>query len=162
MKIRNCLVVLTFAFALAACANAQLKNYAAVNKPLAENGQIKWSIYYSGLYDEVLNSSVPNRGSALERIAVMIQVSQAFESGNISKEQFDHMTRLTQAAQATDDDAQRDRSRVAMAAALQGISQSYQQSSAAAMQRANSYAAPATTVRTNCVATGNQVDCTTK
>lgn len=140
MKIRNISAMMALTLLLAACATSQIKNYAAANKPLAEQGSIKWSTYYSGLYDEVAHSNDRNKGAMMNRVNQMIMNSQAFEAGMITKDQFQYLQRAAQAGQATDDEQDFRRRMTAAAAAMKTT----------------------TPVTTNCNTYGSQTNCITR
>jgi len=140
-----------------------MQGWVDANRPLAEQGKIKWSDYYTEMYDRSNKITFPNKGATLERIATMIQVSKEYESGRISKDQFDHATRLAQAGQAKDDEAQDAAARQRMAAALQNTADGYKRSAEnyqrAAQQPVPTYTPPQ---QINCTTYGNQTNCSTR
>lgn len=89
--------------------------YVEQNKPLAEQGALKWSQYYTGLYSRA--SSLP--ASDLNRLNDLISYAQKYESGAITKDQFDYHRRAATIASKADFEvaAERDRARRQAAAA---------------------------------------------
>jgi hypothetical protein len=80
--------------------------YVAEKKPLAEAGSLKWSVYYTGLYDKAVASSAPPY--VLHAINESVMSAVRYEKGELSKEEFDYSRRQQQiAAQANGAVAQR-------------------------------------------------------
>jgi hypothetical protein len=96
------------------CANQSMR-YAEQNKPLAQQGKIKWSEYYKGLYDAGARSG--ESGQFLSRANVMISAALAYEGGKLSKDEFESLQRQARASQTIEDDAADVRRRAAFAAA---------------------------------------------
>lgn len=155
MKLRLSIVVLAL---LAGCASPMQK-YADSNLQLAEQGRLKWSEYYRGLYNAAANSSTQGRGVVMGRANAMIEVAQAYESQKITADQFAYFRREIQAAQAKDDDAATSQRIAAAAAAMRSMSESMARST-----EQTSYKivqpAPVTTTNTNCSTFGGQLNCT--
>lgn len=155
-------LAVAFVLALSGCAGNRLKQWSSEHKPLAEQGKMLWSDYYTQLYAKALESNIANKGSVLERINIMIYVSKEHESGRMTKDYFDYMTRLAQAAQAADDERSSMQSKRAMASALQGVSNAYGASAQAYRQQSMQPQLPAYTPPTQirCNTLGNQTNCT--
>jgi hypothetical protein len=97
----------------AGCAAPSMR-YAQQNKSRAEQGEIKWSDYYKGLYDVAARAN--ESGQMLTRINAMIDAAQSYEMGNISKDQFEYLRRQAQAGQAVEDEAVSQQRQAAFAA----------------------------------------------
>lgn len=89
-------------FSLIGCANPALKQFQETNnqeRRRAESGSIKWSAYYQGVYDRMLRvNGIDDKAFHLNLLSFMIEASQAYESGAISKEQFNKAKRDAQVA----------------------------------------------------------------
>lgn len=153
---KKAFLIAAVSFLLLGCASQQIAKWASDTRPLAESGKLKWSEYYSQLYQQVLAAPIPNKGSTLENVNNMILISQGFEAGKISKDDFDYFQRASQAAQQKSADATDARSRAIFSAALQNMGNAYKSAADVATQKANSYQPP---VRTSCQAFGNQFNC---
>lgn len=158
ITIRNSLVLSIF-LALVGCESAPHNQFADVNRPLAEQGKMKWSDYYQGLYDAALASNVPNKGQIMGRANSMIQAALAYEDRKISEQQFAYFRREVQAAQATDDQAEWSRRNAALAAMMKEASVKIEKN---ANENAYQIVQPARTTTTNCTSYGNQLNCTTR
>jgi hypothetical protein len=85
---------------LAGCATAPryqptaADKYAEKNYTLAESGQMKWSDYYIGLYDNVSKEPGPMGGEQLVVLSGLIDRSKDLENGKISQEEFDSVRRV--------------------------------------------------------------------
>lgn len=112
-------LVFLVACVLAGCANQSVR-YADVNKPLAQQGKIKWSDYYKGLYDTAAQSG--ESGQFLMRASNMILAAQSYEDGRINKDQFEALQREARASQTIEDDAADQRRRAVFAAAAKSFS----------------------------------------
>lgn len=102
----------------------ELQRYVAATKPLAQNGTIKWSDYYEGLYSRQAAVGAP--GEALAGINEALRAAQKYESGAISKEDFQYQQRAIRAQLVTmqehrlaEEQAQRAQQAVQMAAMYQ-------------------------------------------
>lgn len=149
---------LALAVALAACASPA-EHYAEANQPLAEQGKLKWSEYYLGLYNSAAQSRTPTRARLMERANTMIEVAQSYENGKITSEQFQHLRRQVQAAQTADDDMEAQRRKAAALAVLQEMNKTTAQN---ASESAYTFVkpTPVTTTTTNCNSFSGQVNCT--
>lgn len=65
----------------------EIKTYLATQKPLAQQGKIKWSDYYGGLRVRDINAGVSY--DVVHLVSEMMFSAQKFERGEISKEEFD-------------------------------------------------------------------------
>lgn len=109
--------------------------YSKENRPQAESGTIPWSQYYKGAYSKMLEVGAP--GFALAGMNESINTALQYESGKITKDEFDYRRRAIQADMSTRSQqentrAQEDQSRkeaagqAAMAAALSASAQMMQ------------------------------------
>jgi hypothetical protein len=109
-----------------------LQQYISENKPLAENGTIRWSQLYEGAYDRAAAAGAP--GDSLARINDMIRYAQQYEAGSISRMEFEYYRRATGAEEAS---AEQQRAEKEQARRAQGMAQA-----AAAMQMMQQNRAP--------------------
>jgi hypothetical protein len=120
MRIASCLVGLILAAALAGCASnpvvGNLQRYVATQKPRAEAGEIKWSEYFQGAYNLGVLANVP--GDTLERLNNGAHSAELYESGAISKAEFDYQRRALGAADITAQQGRAQQARQASAAQL--------------------------------------------
>lgn len=104
-------MVLCASILLTACVNPRLAEmnrqsqqkddaiteYATVKRPLAAAGTLKWSDYWAGLYATLQTNPVRPDDMIMARGASdMIDASTKFESGQISKTEYDKVTREVQ------------------------------------------------------------------
>lgn len=88
-------------FVLAGCATGptpkmlEYKAYVSENLPRAQRGDLKWSEYFTAVYSKAAASNAP--GSVLTQMNESIRTAQRYESGAITKEEFDHSRRATHA-----------------------------------------------------------------
>jgi len=130
---------------LTGCATQKLNRWVAENRLLAESGKIKWSEYYSNLYQKTLYTPMENKGETLDVINNMILVSQNYEAGTMNKEQFKYLQRSAQVQLQKMSDESSARGRAAFAEALRNYGNSLK---------------AATPKTTNCQTFGNSLNCT--
>jgi len=108
----------------------ELRSYIETNKPLAENGAVKWSVYYSGLYQRHL--AIGTSPQIIQVINQMQWDAQQYENASITKEEFefrqrDKRARITAIAQQIAAQQQADqRARTALALQLMQANQASQ------------------------------------
>lgn len=101
MKIKS-LALAIFVTLIAGCATpngnsrgnpqmAELQFYVASNKPRAESGAMKWSEYYSGLYERHVAARTPPE--LIQVVNKMLWNAQQYETGAISRDEFDFRQR---------------------------------------------------------------------
>jgi hypothetical protein len=101
MKIKS-LALAVFVTLIAGCATPsgntrsnpqmdELKFYIASNKPRAESGAMKWSEYYSGVYQR--HVAAHTSPELIQVVNKLLWNAQQYESGAISKEEFDFRQR---------------------------------------------------------------------
>lgn len=93
-----------------------LDKYIEQNRPLAENGAIKWTSYYEGLYSRGVAAGAP--AEVIRGYIDLIDAAQALEAGHITELEFQQRRRrftanVTALAQA-EADARRQRERMAL------------------------------------------------
>lgn len=98
-------LIVAFLILLSGCAMQPqpvhpMVEWSRVNKPLAEQGKIKWSDYYKGLYQQGLTLQSPIQPAFLEQVNNLIKRAQEYESGQITKDQFDGYRRDYQVTMA--------------------------------------------------------------
>lgn len=128
------LIMLFMVFFLCSCANMQNNNvskYAESNIKLAKAGEMKWSDYYKGLYDELSKINSNSKGEYLQLANTMIDASLDYENGKLTKDQFESIQRDAVAKGSMIDERSNAQARAASAQALDNYVR-FQQ-----MQRAN-------------------------
>ncbi len=108
------LVLLT----LSSCAGVKTSSYASSNLPLAKSGSMKWSDYYTGLYNSIETDNISNKGEILMLANEGIKMSLDYESGKITKEEFDYIQRNIKASATQLDGVATNTKRKAFADAL--------------------------------------------
>ena len=113
---------LVVALALSGCASSQMNDlnaWAATALPQAKAGDIKWSDYYKTLFDKLSAiPSHPDKGIYMQMSSAMIKVSQDYEAGQLTKDQFDEAQRAAISQSATIEGQRSAQSRAYWAAAL--------------------------------------------
>ena len=133
--------------------------YAAANLQLAEQGKMKWSDYYTGLYNSALQSNQRNKAQIMGRASVMIDAAKTYERGGISDDQFQSLRRQVQTAQVADEEAANARTRAALAAAAKSMGDSMQRNSESTYKIVQP---TTTTTNTTCNSFGGQLKCTSR
>jgi hypothetical protein len=69
---------------------AKINEHAAINKPKAELGVLKWSVYYGEMLELVktLPSNVPQKNLEMTQYSYGIEMAKKYEAGEISKDDF--------------------------------------------------------------------------
>ena len=101
---KKILSILFVALVLSGCASPQqsaqmqeLKRWQAQAKSDAESGRMKWSAYYSQLWERLnVMPPDPQKTDIQQSLAEIIPIARQYESGQISKEQFEDTRRLLQ------------------------------------------------------------------
>lgn len=145
------IIVIALTILMSGCATVKpspVNNYIIDNKELASSGNMKWSDYYKGLYEVMSKQSSPGTGYQLEHINNMIDLSLSYETGNITKDQYDSATRAikSKAAQSAE------------SANSQSIRDYQAQHANDSPPPVYQYKMP---VQTQCTKYGNTVNCTT-
>jgi len=102
--------IVFLALFLAGCVNPAVKevgNWAAVEKPRAERGEIKWSVYYKEFFSRI--EKLPNiagKAENMEWANLLIQAAQLYEAGTMSKDQFENMQRIARVEMQKTEQAQ--------------------------------------------------------
>lgn len=157
---------------LAGCVNPAVKeiqDWSATNKPLVESGQMKWSDYYKEIYSRF--EKLPNtagKADGMQWANLLIQAAQLYESGAMSKDQFENFRRTVQVQQEQAAQAQRAAAARAFGQAMgQGL-QDYgnarygpeaTRAQQIPIQPVPTYQPPR---QTDCTTYGNRTNCTTQ
>jgi hypothetical protein len=124
MKSLSKLIFIFFIFTglLSGCVVDQaLQKWSVENYAAAEAGKMPWSEYYLQFYKQAEASQQPNKGAMLGRINAMITLAKMYESGQITKDQFETGQRMAKAEQAIDDENAELQTRRAMAAGFKAM-----------------------------------------
>jgi len=125
--------ILFVVFAMVGCASPQvneLNAWADKALPQARAGEMKWSDYYMTLFERLSAlPSHPDKGVNMQMASTMIKASQDYESGQLSKQQFDEAQRAVMAQSAAIEGQRGAESRARWAAALQKAGNDMTQSS---------------------------------
>ena len=70
---------------------AEVMSYISINRPLAENGSMKWSAYYAGLYER--QSAANTAPELLQILNKLLWNAQQYEKGAIPKDEFEYTQR---------------------------------------------------------------------
>jgi len=91
-------LMLTFLTGCAVVRQNELHKWSDANKSLAQSGQIKWSDYYTQLFDKIEEADLGiHRGPALQATNGLIASAKQYERGQITKEQFENAQRSAKA-----------------------------------------------------------------
>ena len=161
------LLAIAMLVALTGCASP-VKTYLKTSTPLAEQGVIKWSDYYTGLHDQYAKSRDPDKVILMDYAGAMHIVAVEYETGKITRSAFQQAKMRADAQTAAIVQARSDQGLAALqsfgAAAMQigadttrRQSEMYQQRSIDARNQM-----PAPAVNTNCYTYRNQTNCTSQ
>jgi hypothetical protein len=103
MFLKSCIIVI-LALSVVGCANPkvkQLRDWSGSAKELARSGQMRWSDYYKGLYDRVVDlPEMQGKAFYLHGANLLLDSALAMEEGKISQQQFDSFQRAMIAAES--------------------------------------------------------------
>ena len=109
-------------FAVAACTHPAIRDFNTwvdIEKPRAEKGEIKWSDFYKEGFAKIEKApNVGNKAAAMERYNKMIQASQLYEQGSMTKADFEYIQRAEAAAAVAEQQAASAAAGAAMGQAL--------------------------------------------
>jgi hypothetical protein len=121
----RCIAALIVALALPACGLFQeiygiqeVDNWVRSNEPLAESGQMKWSVYYAQYYEKVASAPVISQSPVIEGAGIMLTAALFFEQGRLDREAFDSVRSTMRKYQAVDEAAANLHAREALVRAL--------------------------------------------
>lgn len=160
MRIVLALIVAVFLFG---CVNPQIReiqDWSDTNKPLVESGQMKWSDYYKEIYSRFERlPSMAGKAENMEWFNLLIQAAQLYESGNLSKDQFENFRRTVQVQQEQAAQVQRAAAARAFGQAMQNFGNTVYGPEATRAQQfpVPAYQAPR---QIDCQTYGNQTSCT--
>lgn len=93
MKIILCFLFLFFVSGCASSGNKPASNpvarYISQYEQSMKNGELKKSIYYTGLYNAFSETSFVDKGISMKLLVSLISISKKLEENEISREQFD-------------------------------------------------------------------------
>jgi hypothetical protein len=125
----NCLrwfAAVILALALPACGIFQethdiqeVDNWVRSNEPLAESGQMKWSVYYARYYEKVAAAPVISEGPVIEGAGIMLTAALFFEQGRLDRAGFDSVRGIMRKYQKIDEAAANLHARQALVRALE-------------------------------------------
>jgi len=124
----NCLrriAAVILALALSACGIFQetygvqeVDNWVRRNEPLAESGQMKWSVFYAQYFEKVAAAPVISEGPVIEGAGIMLTAALFYEQGRLDREGFDSVRGFMRKYQTIDDAAANLLAREALVRAL--------------------------------------------
>lgn len=119
-------VAVILALALPACGLFQetydiqeVDNWVRSNEPLAESGQMRWSVYYARYYEKVAAAPVISQGPVIEGAGIMLTAALFFEQGRLDRAGFDSVRGIMRKYQTIDDAAANLLAREALVRALE-------------------------------------------
>ena len=120
------IAALILALALAACAIfretigiQEVDNWVRGNEPLAESGQMKWSVYYARYFEQVTAAPVISQGPVMEGAGIMLTAALFYEQGRLDRAGFDSVRGIMRKYQTVDDTAANLLAREALVRALE-------------------------------------------
>jgi hypothetical protein len=128
---------------------AEFRAWVSTTRSLAESGQMKFTDFYTQAYNRLsaMPSREPEKLAVQRAYAEMIPVARAYESGAMTREQFDDVRRLTS---------------VALEQQSAALEAQRQQAIAEAMQRAAENMRRSQPVQTTCTRGLGSVNCVTR
>jgi hypothetical protein len=97
----------------------EVDNWVRSNEPLAESGQMKWSVYYAGYFEKVAATPVISEGPVMEGAGIMLTAALFFEQGRLDRAGFDSVRGVMRKYQTVDDAAANLLAREALVRALE-------------------------------------------
>ena len=120
------IAAVVFALALPACGIFQetydvqeVENWVTRTEPLAESGQMKWSVFYAQYFEKVAATPVISEGPVLEGAGIMVTAALFFEQGRLDRAGFDSVRGIMRKYQTIDDAAANLHAREALVRALE-------------------------------------------
>jgi len=89
------------------------------NEPLAESGQMKWSVFYAQYFEKVAAAPVISEGPVIEGAGIMLTAALFYEQGRLDREGFDSVRGVMRKYQTVDDAAANLLAREALVRALE-------------------------------------------
>jgi len=161
MRKTTLILILVSSVVLSGCAGmkgkaevARIEEWASETAPKAQAGEIKWSSFYEQYYNNVRSAEglIYNQAAFLGVLDMMITASLDFEAGKITEQEFRAKGREGDILMTQSYEEVQARLAEMQAESLQRASQNLMQ-----MQQQQQYQSP---VQTNCLKTGNMVNCT--
>lgn len=116
----------TFALSLSGCAIfeethgiQEVDNWVRSNEPLAESGQMKWSVFYARYFEKVADAPVIGQGPVIEGVGIMVTAAQFYEQGRLDRSGFDSVRGIMRKYHTIDDAAANLLAREALVRALE-------------------------------------------
>lgn len=81
----------------------EVDNWVRSNEPLAESGQMRWSVYYARYYEKVAAAPVISQGRVIEGAGIMLTAALFFEQGRLDRAGFDSVRGIMRKYQTIDD-----------------------------------------------------------
>ena len=97
----------------------EVDNWVRSNEPLAESGQMKWSVYYARYYEKVAAVPAISQGPVIEGAGIMLTAALFFEQGRLDRAGFDSVRGVMRKYQTVDDAAANLLAREALVQALE-------------------------------------------
>jgi hypothetical protein len=97
----------------------EVDNWVRSNEPLAESGQMKWSVYYAGYFEKIAATPVISEGPVMEGAGIMLTAALFFEQGRLDRAGFDSVRGVMRKYQTVDDAAANLLAREALVRALE-------------------------------------------
>ena len=98
-------LLLVLMFLIAGCAEIEAQKIRAWADPArveARAGNMRWSDYYTELYNRIsaVQAPIAGKGFYLQASATMIDISKSYEDGKITKDEFESAQRMMTAKEA--------------------------------------------------------------
>ena len=122
----TCIAAAVLALLLSACAIfeethgiQEVDNWVRSNEPLAESGQMKWSVFYARYLEKVAAAPVISQGPVIEGVGIMVTAALFYEQGRLDRADFDSVRGIMRKYQTIDDAAANLLAREALVRALE-------------------------------------------
>ena len=97
----------------------EVENWVRRTEPLAESGQMKWSVFYAQYFEKVASTPVISEGPVLEGAGIMVTAALFLEQGRLDRAGFDSVRGIMRKYQTIDDAAANLHAREALVRALE-------------------------------------------
>jgi hypothetical protein len=126
MNCLRCIAAAILVLALPACGLfretygiQEVDNWVRSNEPLAESGQMKWSVYYAQYYQKVATAPVISQSPVIEGAGIMLTAALFYEQGRLDRTGFDSVRGIMRKYQTVDEAAANLLAREALVRALE-------------------------------------------
>lgn len=138
----------------------EMRQWSEQNKALARSGAIQWSDYYRELFSRLSNMpDMSRKAELMEHANFLLTAAQAYEGGQISKDDFEGLQRMVIIQTQKQTDADRAAGQAEIGKALQKFGNGMYGPAATQQQIVTVPPAPPLPKRIQCQSFGNTTNC---